>query len=352
MSTLNFRISAAARSQVPKALLDRLAAAEQAAKRTTPKLIFGLWNHNTHLLQRHNVGALVLDHIARASGVPFKRPTARASFEVAKIPPAGVAMALASARKLLEIGSLGTPQRPGVNLESAASSSSSSMGRSQSIFSLPTGSISPGEVILVRNVSFMNTCGPSFRNAMKIFNVSDRECVIVQDDLDIAFSVLSVKQGSARGHNGIRSIVEATGMKDLLRLGIGIGRPPANARVADFVLRNFTPTEASTLMKQSIPQATITLLEEGFLWHQAADEELKAARKAVSEAVGRMRRERRKKATEAAEAAEAAAVALASTEQIAASGGTVPEGQDLAAEQESPNQLTGQITPPSIAAGA
>ncbi|WP_462186377.1 aminoacyl-tRNA hydrolase, partial [Frankia sp. CcWB2] len=49
------------------------------------------------------------------------------------------------------------------------------------------------------------------------------------------------------GHNGLRSISSALGTRDYLRVRVGIGRPPGRMDPADFVLRDFTPTERREL---------------------------------------------------------------------------------------------------------
>jgi peptidyl-tRNA hydrolase, PTH1 family len=72
--------------------------------------------------------------------------------------------------------------------------------------------------------------------------------VVVHDELDIPFAAVRLKRGGGEGgHNGLRSISRAVGTKDYLRVRVGIGRPPGRQDPADFVLRDFSPTERKEL---------------------------------------------------------------------------------------------------------
>ena len=53
--------------------------------------------------------------------------------------------------------------------------------------------------------------------------------------------------GGEGGHNGLRSISSSLGTKDYHRVRVGIGRPPGRMDPADFVLRDFSPTERKDL---------------------------------------------------------------------------------------------------------
>ena len=75
----------------------------------------------------------------------------------------------------------------------------------------------------------------------------------MHDELEIAFGRVTVRQGgSARGHNGLRSIIEACG-PDFWRLRVGIGRPSDSTTVGDYVLQNFS--EASELIEKLVQES-------------------------------------------------------------------------------------------------
>ena len=57
------------------------------------------------------------------------------------------------------------------------------------------------------------------------------------DDVDLPLGRLRVRRGgSAGGHRGVASIIEACGFADFVRVRLGIGRPPTGVEMADWVL--------------------------------------------------------------------------------------------------------------------
>ena len=106
-----------------------------------------------------------------------------------------------------------------------------------------------GETLyLIKPGSFMNvTGGPMARLARKL-HLGPADLVVVFDDIDLPLGKVRVRQsGSAGGHNGVRSMIEAFGTDALRRVKIGVGRPgrPGEDRdqVADHVLSPFSPEE-------------------------------------------------------------------------------------------------------------
>jgi PTH1 family peptidyl-tRNA hydrolase len=72
--------------------------------------------------------------------------------------------------------------------------------------------------------------------------------LVLHDELDVPFGTIRLKLGGGdNGHNGLRSVTASLGTRDYHRLRIGIGRPPGRMDPADFVLRNFSPTERKEL---------------------------------------------------------------------------------------------------------
>jgi len=99
--------------------------------------------------------------------------------------------------------------------------------------------INNNQVILIKPQTFMNSSGRVIPFLLKK-GIKSEHILVVHDELEKAFGNLSIKVGgSARGHNGLRSIIEACG-QDFVRLRFGIGRPPHKEDVADYVLENFT----------------------------------------------------------------------------------------------------------------
>ncbi|HEX5564279.1 MAG TPA: aminoacyl-tRNA hydrolase, partial [Sporosarcina sp.] len=55
------------------------------------------------------------------------------------------------------------------------------------------------------------------------------------------------QKGSAGGHNGMKSIIQHIGTQEFNRIRIGIGRPPAGMKVADYVLSSFLKEESAVI---------------------------------------------------------------------------------------------------------
>ena len=104
------------------------------------------------------------------------------------------------------------------------------------------------KVILAKPLSFMNTSGGPVAGLAKFFDVSASHIIVVHDELDIPVHDVRLKQGGGHaGHNGLRDIISAIGTTDFIRIRVGIGRPPGQQEVADFVLKNFSSTERKDL---------------------------------------------------------------------------------------------------------
>jgi peptidyl-tRNA hydrolase, PTH1 family len=103
-------------------------------------------------------------------------------------------------------------------------------------------------VIMARPRSFMNVSGPAVAGTARYFKIPATDVVVIHDDLDLDYGVIKLKRGGGEGgHNGLRSISACLGSKDYLRIRFGIGRPPGRMDPADFVLRDFSPMQRREL---------------------------------------------------------------------------------------------------------
>lgn len=109
-----------------------------------------------------------------------------------------------------------------------------------------------GDWTLWQSTSYMNMSGKDVRSAWTSWskNYSDGEArlVVVHDELEKALGAVSLKtaQGSsAKGHNGLKSIMSVLGKTPFVRIGIGIGRPESRTSddVARYVLKKMTAME-------------------------------------------------------------------------------------------------------------
>ena len=106
------------------------------------------------------------------------------------------------------------------------------------------GRIAGQPVVLVQPLGYMNCSGPPVGRLMKELEIGHGAMIVVHDDIDLALGRLKIKEkGGDGGHRGIRSLMDAIGDGDFIRLRIGIGRPVAGIDVVDHVLGNFAEEE-------------------------------------------------------------------------------------------------------------
>jgi PTH1 family peptidyl-tRNA hydrolase len=114
--------------------------------------------------------------------------------------------------------------------------------------------------------TFMNESGRSVAPALRFYKLPPERMVVVHDELDLELGDVRAKQGGGlAGHNGLRSLAEATGTQDFLRVRIGIGRPERGDRrpVADWVLQPFPPgTDVDRLVRDGADCA-LSVLRDG-----------------------------------------------------------------------------------------
>lgn len=95
------------------------------------------------------------------------------------------------------------------------------------------------KITLVKPQTFMNSSGQVIPLLRKQ-GINTENILVVHDELEVAFGVVKSKiGGSAKGHNGLKSIIQASGF-EFARLRCGIGRPAQKEEVPDYVLRNFS----------------------------------------------------------------------------------------------------------------
>jgi PTH1 family peptidyl-tRNA hydrolase len=123
-----------------------------------------------------------------------------------------------------------------------------------------------GKVALLKPETYMNESGRSIAAAAGFFKVDPSALLVVHDDVDLEDGRFQVRLGGGlAGHNGLRSIAQALGTNDFLRLRIGVGRPGRGDRrsVSDYVLSKFdTETDVDALVSRGA-DAVETIAAEG-----------------------------------------------------------------------------------------
>lgn len=114
---------------------------------------------------------------------------------------------------------------------------------------IATGTIGGQRVVLAKPFTFMNLSGEAVSALARWYKIEpSTRLLVVYDELDLPFGTLRLRQnGSAGGHNGMKSIIQQLGGQNFARLRFGIGRPPAGWEVINFVLGNWNPEESKAL---------------------------------------------------------------------------------------------------------
>ncbi len=108
------------------------------------------------------------------------------------------------------------------------------------------------EFILVKPTTFMNNSGDCVRRVCRHFRVYPEDILIIYDDVSLEKGKLRLKpKGSSGGHKGMQSIIESLGTEKIPRLRIGIGQPDKDD-LTDYVLGDFSETEKPIIEKTII----------------------------------------------------------------------------------------------------
>ena len=181
------------------------------------KLIIGLGNPGqAYANNRHNLGFICLNHIARTQGIRFDKKQGQA--------------------------------RTG------------------------SGEVAGSKVVLAKPQTYMNLSGQSVSRLVKKFNIDLGDLLVIHDDLDLPLGKIRIRRGgSAGGHKGINSIISELETQDFSRLKIGVGHPAVSsteiseADIISYVLNDFTPEE-TVVVTQAVPRVSeviLCLLTEG-----------------------------------------------------------------------------------------
>jgi PTH1 family peptidyl-tRNA hydrolase len=173
-------------------------------------LVVGLGNPGReHAQNRHNVGWMIVDELARRHGVSF-----RGKF-------------------------------------------------SGQLAELRDGDLRLG---LLKPELYMNESGRSVAPAVRFFKVPPEQLLVVHDEGDLDLGRVQARAGGGlAGHNGLRSIAQQLGTQDFLRLRVGVGRPERGdpRPLADYVLTNFEPHDDAEAIVSRAADAVETLVAEG-----------------------------------------------------------------------------------------
>jgi PTH1 family peptidyl-tRNA hydrolase len=99
-------------------------------------------------------------------------------------------------------------------------------------------------VLVVKPLTFMNLSGHAVGELLRYFKIELADLLVVVDEVHLDLGRLRARaNGSAGGHNGLRSLIEQLGTDEFARLRVGVGRGDDRRNLADHVLATFDPDE-------------------------------------------------------------------------------------------------------------
>ncbi len=104
-------------------------------------------------------------------------------------------------------------------------------------------------VLFLKPQTFMNLSGEAVSAAASFYKIPPENIIVIFDDISLEPGRLRVRrEGSAGGHNGIKSIIEHLGTQNFPRIKMGVGaKPSPDYDLADWVLSTFSKTEQEKL---------------------------------------------------------------------------------------------------------
>ena len=123
-----------------------------------------------------------------------------------------------------------------------------------------------GKLALLKPETYMNESGASIQSAASFYKLAPGQVLVVHDDVDLDTARLQARIGGGlAGHNGLRSIAQRLGSQDFLRLRVGVGRPGRGdpRPVGDYVLSPFAPEDDVEAVVGRACDAVETLVGEG-----------------------------------------------------------------------------------------
>ena len=123
------------------------------------------------------------------------------------------------------------------------------------------------KVFLLKPQTFMNLSGRSVLQFSAYFNIPPQRIIVLFDDISLEPGRLRIRaNGSAGGHNGIKSIIQEVGSQDFPRVKIGVGaKPNPDYDLADWVLSSFSANDekALAISLKNAADAALAIIDHG-----------------------------------------------------------------------------------------
>ncbi len=121
---------------------------------------------------------------------------------------------------------------------------------------IASGVVEGVKVVLVKPTTYMNLSGECVAPVLKYHNATVADLIVVSDDIDLPMGKIRVRpNGSAGGHNGIKSVISHVGTQEFVRVRVGVGRDEHNrGNVIGHVLGKFS-ADARKVMDEVVEEA-------------------------------------------------------------------------------------------------
>ena len=123
------------------------------------------------------------------------------------------------------------------------------------------------KLYLLKPQTYMNLSGRSVLQLSAYFNIPPQRIIVLFDDISLDPGRLRIRaDGSAGGHNGIKSIIAELGSQSFPRVKIGVGAKPAQQDdLADWVLSSFSTSEEKLLSSalDNAADAALCIISDG-----------------------------------------------------------------------------------------
>ena len=123
------------------------------------------------------------------------------------------------------------------------------------------------KIYLLKPQTYMNLSGRSVLQLSSYFSIPPQRIIVLFDDISLSPGRLRVRgDGSAGGHNGIKSIINDLVSQDFPRVKIGVGgKPDPNGDLADWVLSGFSASEEKSLLValENAGEAALSIIDNG-----------------------------------------------------------------------------------------
>jgi len=104
------------------------------------------------------------------------------------------------------------------------------------------------KLILAKPQTYMNLSGHAVGSLVKFYKIEFDHLLVVYDDVDLPYGRIRMRpSGGSAGQKGMRSIIDQLGTQEFPRMRLGIGRPPGSKGAASYVLRDFSGEDAEFL---------------------------------------------------------------------------------------------------------